>query len=58
LPAAPPQSQDAKKALRERESRYRSLFASIDEGFCVIEMIFDGRGKPNAYVFQFTLALQ
>ncbi|HEU4699537.1 MAG TPA: PAS domain S-box protein, partial [Gemmatimonadales bacterium] len=28
-------------ALRERESKYRSLFESIDEGFCVVQMIFD-----------------
>jgi diguanylate cyclase (GGDEF)-like protein len=26
------------EALREREERYRSLFNSIDEGYCVIEM--------------------
>ncbi|MFZ2987153.1 PAS domain S-box protein, partial [Ideonella sp.] len=28
-------------ALREIEGRYRSLFNSIDEGFCVIELIHD-----------------
>ena len=27
--------------LRESEERYRALFNSIDEGFCVIEVIFD-----------------
>jgi PAS domain S-box-containing protein len=32
----------AEEALRESESRYRVLFDSIDEGFCVLEMIFDG----------------
>ncbi len=26
--------------LRESESRYRSLFNSMDEGFCIVEMIF------------------
>jgi hypothetical protein len=26
---------------------YRTLFTSIDEGFCVIEMLFDEQGKPN-----------
>src|SRR5258707_1117867 len=27
--------------LREREEQYRTLFNSIDEGFCVIELLFD-----------------
>ena len=39
------------EALRESESRYRTLFASIDEGFCVLEMIFDEAGKPVNYRF-------
>lgn len=33
-------------ALRESERRYRSLFESIDEGFCVIEVLFDDRRVP------------
>ena len=37
--------------LRESERRYRSLFNSIDEGFCVIEMIFDDRGVAADYRF-------
>jgi PAS domain S-box-containing protein len=41
----------AKKALRESEERYRNLFNSIDEGFCVIEMIFDENEKPIDYCF-------
>ncbi|MGC4075373.1 MAG: PAS domain S-box protein [Nibricoccus sp.] len=41
----------AQVALRESEARYRSLFDSIDEGFCVIEMLFDGAGRPNDYRF-------
>ncbi|MEO7101255.1 MAG: PAS domain S-box protein [Luteolibacter sp.] len=36
----------AEKALRESEDRYRTLFNSIDEGFCVIEMLFDDDKKP------------
>lgn len=35
--------------LRASEERYRSLFESIDEGFCIIEMIFDELGKPTDY---------
>ncbi|WP_392533074.1 PAS domain S-box protein [Nostoc sp. C117] len=27
--------------LRESEERYRTLFESIDEGFCIIEVLFD-----------------
>lgn len=36
---------------RANEDRYRSLFDSIDQGFCVIEMIFDPAGKPVDYRF-------
>lgn len=39
------------EALRESEERYRSLFDSIDEGFCIIEMIFDNRNRPVDYRF-------
>lgn len=38
-------------APRESEARYRALFQSIDDGFCVIEMIFDDAGAPVDYVF-------
>jgi len=41
----------AEQALRESEARYRTLFNSIDEGFCIIEMIFDGQGLPVDYRF-------
>lgn len=39
------------EALRQSESRYRTLFESIDEGFCVVEMIFDETGKVVDYRF-------
>lgn len=32
-------------ALRESEEKYRTLFDSIDEGFCLIEVIFDADGR-------------
>ncbi len=35
----------AETALRASEERYRSLFTSIDEGFCVVDVIFDDQGK-------------
>jgi PAS domain S-box-containing protein len=40
----------AEAALRDSEERYRTLFETIDEGFCVIEMIFEN-GKPVDYRF-------
>lgn len=39
------------QALHESEGRYRTLFDSINEGFCVIEMIFDEHEKPVDYRF-------
>ena len=41
----------AEEALRDSEERYRNLFNSMNEGFCVIEMIFDPEGKPADYRF-------
>ncbi len=41
----------AENALRESEDRYRTLFNSMDEGFCIIEMIFDEHGQPVDYLF-------
>jgi PAS domain S-box-containing protein len=41
----------SEEALRESEERYRTLFGSIDEGFCVVEMLFDEHGKPVDYRF-------
>jgi PAS domain S-box-containing protein len=36
----------AEAALRESEAKYRTLFESVDEGFCTIEVLFDADGKP------------
>ncbi|HSJ15013.1 MAG TPA: PAS domain-containing protein [Longimicrobiales bacterium] len=41
----------AEEALRESETRYRTLFESMDEGFCVIEVLFDGAGNGIDYRF-------
>jgi PAS domain S-box-containing protein len=41
----------AEEELRESEERYRTLFESIDEGFCVLQMLFDGAGRPADYRF-------
>ncbi|MGL5881054.1 MAG: PAS domain-containing protein [Xenococcaceae cyanobacterium] len=41
----------AEVALRESERKYRTVFETIDEGFCVCEMLFDDSGKPIDYRF-------
>jgi PAS domain S-box-containing protein len=41
----------AEEALRESEERYRTLFEFIDEGFCVVEVIFNADGEPVDYRF-------
>ena len=38
-------------ALRRSEERYRTLFECLDEGFCIIEMLFDANDKPIDYRF-------
>lgn len=38
-------------ALRESEDKYRTVLASMDEGFCIIEVIFDEAGRAVDYVF-------
>lgn len=40
-----------RQQAEESEKRYRSLFDSIDEGFCVFEMIYDEAGEPVDYRF-------
>lgn len=42
---------EAERARRESEERYRALFASIDEGFCIIETMFDDRERCVDYRF-------
>ncbi len=39
------------EAARRAEERYRNLFNTLIEGFCVIEMIFDSDGEPSDYRF-------
>lgn len=41
----------AEAALYESEGRYRTLFESIDEGFCIIKVLFDEQGKAYDYRF-------
>lgn len=39
------------RALQTSENLYRTLFESIDQGFCVIQVLFDEREKPVDYRF-------
>ena len=39
----------AAEAIRESELRYRTLFNSIDEGFCLATIIVDDAGRPIDY---------
>jgi PAS domain S-box-containing protein len=41
----------AEAALRKSEAHHRMLFDSIDEGFCLIEVLFDAEGRPHDYRF-------
>lgn len=41
----------AEEALRLSEERYRALFESMNEGFCVVEMLFDEQQQPIDYRF-------
>ena len=35
--------------LRESEDKYRNLFERIDEGFCIVEILFDDEGSPRDF---------
>lgn len=39
----------ARHAIAESELRYRTLFESIDEGFCILQVIFDEEERPVDY---------
>lgn len=41
----------AREKRRETDERYKRLFDAIDQGFCIIRVIFDEEGNPNDYVF-------
>jgi PAS domain S-box-containing protein len=43
--------QDTNRQLRESEEKYRALFDSIDEGFCVVEVLFDDADNALDYRF-------
>jgi PAS domain S-box-containing protein len=37
----------AEQALRESERRYRNLFESMDQGCCILQVLFDASGRPR-----------
>lgn len=37
----------AEAAVLASEEKYRTLFDSIDEGYCIIEMLYDAEGQPH-----------
>lgn len=39
------------RTLQASEARYRHLYESIDEGFCIIQMVFDAKNTPMDYIF-------
>lgn len=39
------------QSLSAVETKYRTLFDAIDEGFCVIEVMYDHAGHPADYLF-------
>lgn len=41
----------AEAAVNASEAKYRMLFDSIDEGFCIIRVLFDAHQRPHDYVF-------
>jgi len=41
----------AEEEFRKSEEKYRTLFDSVDEGVCTIEVLFDGNEKPIDYRF-------
>ncbi|HEY1230040.1 MAG TPA: PAS domain-containing protein, partial [Ramlibacter sp.] len=41
----------AQAAQAESDRRYRALFDSIDEGFAILQLLFDAHGQPRDYRF-------
>lgn len=41
----------ARQKIQESEEKYRSLFEAMDQGFCIIEMLFDADNRPLDYRF-------
>jgi PAS domain S-box-containing protein len=44
-------SDGVEQALRDSERRWRSLIGSVNQGFCIFEMLYDEAGAPVDYRF-------
>jgi two-component system CheB/CheR fusion protein len=42
----------AAEALRKSEEKYYSLFHSMDEGYCIIQMLYDESGNPVDWLYE------
>lgn len=40
----------AEKAVQESEQKYRAIFNSVNEGFCLVEVLYDEDGKPYDFL--------
>ena len=38
-------------ALKASEEKYRTLFESMDQGFCIVQMLFNEQQRPVDYIF-------
>ena len=45
------EQKQAEESVRNSEEKYRTLFDSMDEGYCIIEVIFDENDHPVDYLF-------
>ena len=45
------QSVSGGRRVRQSEEKYRDLFESIDQGFCITQVLFDACGRPADYQF-------
>jgi PAS domain S-box-containing protein len=45
------EQKQAEESVRNSEEKYRTLFDSMDEGYCIIEVIFDENDRPVDYLF-------
>jgi PAS domain S-box-containing protein len=41
----------ARRKVEESEAKYRGLFETMDQGFCIVEMIFEAANRPVDYRF-------
>jgi len=41
----------AEEKLRYSEEKYRTVLATIEDGFCIVDVMFDGQGRVVDYLF-------